>query len=158
QERRIGVLFPGDAAQPDHVLHQQVEAAGAKIPEVRGGGRRTPVATVIVTVDRHTGRHQRVDRVGVAPDVLAHTVRDLDHATDGASALPAGARDAQPVRAGESKLVGLTERHHGFSTSFATTPARQSWPERASPASKTTRVGVRNGGCGPSAAPGTTST
>jgi hypothetical protein len=50
-EWRIGVFVLGDAAQPNHVLHEQIKSAFAEISEVRGRGRGAAVSTVIVSVD-----------------------------------------------------------------------------------------------------------
>src|SRR5712691_6767750 len=69
-----------------------------------GGGRGAAVTAVIVAVDRHTGCHQNVDRADVPPDMFTHTMYNLDHAAHGTTAIPPGARDAQSVCAGQSKL------------------------------------------------------
>src|SRR5262249_26915103 len=103
-EWRSAVFVPGNAAQPDHVLHEQVEATLPEISELCGRPRGAAVSAVVVAIDGETGRHQSIDQFGVSSDVLAHAMGDLDHAADGLATIPADARHAQSVRAGESKF------------------------------------------------------
>jgi hypothetical protein len=50
-------------------------------------------------------RHERLDGVGVASHVFAHSVGDLNNGTGRAATVPAGARDAQPVGARQSEAL-----------------------------------------------------
>ncbi|HWZ06891.1 MAG TPA: hypothetical protein VNY53_08295 [Bradyrhizobium sp.] len=61
---------------------------------------------MIVGVYGETGRNERIDGVGVAPHVLAHPVGDLNNGAGRAAAVPAGARDAQSVGAGQQEPLG----------------------------------------------------
>src|SRR5262249_37071372 len=79
----IGVLLLGDAAQPHHVLHQQIKAALAEISETRSRGCRVAVSAVIVAVDSQAGWYPGVDQLDAPPDGSAHTMRTLDHSAPG---------------------------------------------------------------------------
>jgi len=50
-----GYFFLGHAAQPNHVLHEQVEATLSEIAQMYGGRRGAAVSAVIVSVDGQTG-------------------------------------------------------------------------------------------------------
>src|SRR5207253_11145295 len=101
-----GIFLSGDLAQADHVLDEKFKAVLAKFSQLRVG--REAVPAMIVGVDGETCRNERIDGVGVAPHVFAHPVSDLNNAAGRAAAFPAGARDAQPVRAGQPEALYRT--------------------------------------------------
>ena len=55
QEWATRIFFLGDTAQPNHVLHEQVEASITEISEMCRGERGLAVPAVIVSVDRQPG-------------------------------------------------------------------------------------------------------
>ena len=75
------------------------------------------MTAMIVGIDSQAGRDEDVDGVGVAPHMLAHPVGDLNSGAGWAAALPARARDAQSVGAGQSESLcrnrGERRRCHG---------------------------------------------
>lgn len=104
-ERQLGMLLPGDAAQPNHVPDQQVETARPEVSETSTGGHGTAVSAVIVTVDRHADCHQGFDQGDVPADVFTHPVGNLHPAPYVAPPVPSGACDVQSVSAAELELA-----------------------------------------------------
>lgn len=84
-------------------MDQKFKAALAQFSQLRVG--REAVPAMIVGVDSETCGNERIDGVGVAPHVFAHPVSDLNNGAGRAPAVPAGARDAQSVGAGQSESL-----------------------------------------------------
>jgi hypothetical protein len=103
EQRQLGMLLSGDLAQADHVLDEKFKAAAAEFSQLRVS--REAVPAMIVGVDGEPRRDQRIDGVGVAPHVLAHSVGDLHNRTGRVAAVPARARDTQSVRAGQQEAL-----------------------------------------------------
>jgi hypothetical protein len=53
-ERLLRIFLLGNAAQPDHVLHEQVESALSKVSKLFWGGRGATVSAMIVAVYKPT--------------------------------------------------------------------------------------------------------
>jgi len=64
------------------------------------------VSAVIVSIHDETGSHQNFDQSEVPADVLAETVGNLDDAVARSATVPAGARDAQAICAGNWNSKG----------------------------------------------------
>src|SRR5215469_18060875 len=62
------------------------------------------MSSVIVAVNRETGRHQSLNQSAIPSDMLTHAVRDLDDAALCACRVPAGTRYGESIGAGKSKL------------------------------------------------------
>jgi len=88
----LGIFLFGNRTEPDHVLHEQPEAAYSEICKVFRGESRAAVSAVIVAVDNQTRLCQDFDETEVPSDVLAETVRNLDDAAAGPSAVPPATR------------------------------------------------------------------
>ena len=91
EQRQAGIFLSGDLAQADHVLDEKFKTAPAKFSQSRVS--RAALPAMIVGVYGETGRNERIDGVGVAPHVLAHSVGDLYDSAGRAAAVPAVARD-----------------------------------------------------------------
>ena len=115
EQRQVGIFLSGDLAQADHILDEKFKAAPAKFSQLRVG--REAVPAMIVCIDSEACRNEDIDCVGVAPHMFAHPVRDLNNGAGRATALPAGARDAQSIGAGQSESLhrswGRRRRCHG---------------------------------------------
>jgi hypothetical protein len=94
---------------PD-ILDEKAKAARAEIAKPFDGSCRAAVAAVIVSVHREPRRDQAFDQAAVPPDVLTHSVRNLDDAPGRTLALPPTARDSQSVCAGKVNLA-FGKRH-----------------------------------------------
>jgi hypothetical protein len=55
-QRLAGMLFPSDAAELDHVVHQEWEPAGAEISQAGSGRRAMAMTAVIVAIYSETLR------------------------------------------------------------------------------------------------------
>src|ERR1043165_96200 len=102
----IRIFFFGDTAELNHVLHEQVETAYAKISERYGRGCRAAVPAMIVSVDCQTGGIQKFDRLAVTADVFTHAMSNLDHAARWTMTIPTKASHSQSVRARKVELGG----------------------------------------------------
>src|SRR5262245_50004344 len=88
EERRVGMLLRGDAAQPNHVLNEKIETAGTKISEAGGRKRGSAVAAMVIAVNGEPCRCERLDRFAVAADMFAHAMCDLHDAGERAASIP----------------------------------------------------------------------
>jgi len=111
----MGSLFLGNCAEPEHILHEQPEAASSEISKVLRGESRAAVSAVIVPIHNQTGSHQNFDQPEVPPDVLAETVGNLDDAAARSATVPPGARDAQAICAGKLEFKGSRCAIHALS-------------------------------------------
>jgi hypothetical protein len=111
-QRRAGLLGAGDGGERGHVVHQALEAAGAEVAEPvdLGGGA---VAAVVLAVDGITRRREPVREAGVAAEVLAGAVGDLDDAARGAGRWQAVGREAGAVGGVEVEAVEAVEAVEG---------------------------------------------
>jgi hypothetical protein len=115
EQRQVGILLSGDLAQADHVLDEKFKAAPAKFSQLRVG--REAVPAMIVGIDDEACRNEDIDSVCVAAHMFAHPVRDLNNGAGRATALPAAARDAQSIGAGQPEPLyrswDMRRRCHG---------------------------------------------
>jgi len=113
---------PKEAISREQVIRAYTYwSAFAEFAEMRGGASGKAVSTVIVGVDCQPGRNQEIDHCGIAAHVLAHTVRDLNNRAGWTATVPARARDAKSIRAGQSKPLGRCVR--GVKSFHGTSPA-----------------------------------
>ena len=55
--RLSGIIFPGNIAQMNHILHQQVEPACPKVPKIFGRTSSAAMSAVVVAINSHANMH-----------------------------------------------------------------------------------------------------
>ena len=94
-QRDRRVLLAGPGPKPVDVVHELGPPLLADLAELVRGPRCRPVPAVVLSVDHHASRGQRLGQVGVPEGVLSDAVGDLDDGTRGAVGIPAVCRHGQ---------------------------------------------------------------